>query len=104
MKPSECLIAINSRLSYALASFSLLARADTKRCNRHETWALSNLLRGGYGGHFIFIIPDLELVVTMTSSPNPGGGRRERLRALYNTVEDRILSGVVHRSAPRGAE
>jgi len=30
----------------------------------------------GYGGQFIFIVPDLELVVVITSSAEPGRGRR----------------------------
>src|SRR3990172_4759605 len=33
----------------------------------------------GYGGQFIFIVPDLELVVAMTSSSEPGSERRGHL-------------------------
>ena len=53
----------------------------------------------GYGGQFIFVIPDLELVVTMTSSPLPGEGRREHLRALYAMVEQQIIPAVERRLA-----
>ena len=48
----------------------------------------------GYGGQFIFVIPDLQLVVAMTSSPNPGQGRRQHLGALYALVEDQVIPGV----------
>ena len=49
----------------------------------------------GYGGQFIFIVPDLDLVVTMTSSPNPGAGRREHLRALHGVMEDQLIPAVI---------
>ena len=48
----------------------------------------------GYGGQFIFIVPELRLVVAMTSSPNPGEGRRAHLRSLYDLVEDQIIPAV----------
>ena len=38
----------------------------------------------GYGGQFIFIVPDLRLTVAITSSLNPGNGRHRHLRSLYN--------------------
>ena len=48
----------------------------------------------GYGGQFIFVVPDLRLVVAMTSSPNPGEGRRAHLRSLYDLVEHQIIPAV----------
>ena len=48
----------------------------------------------GFGGQFIFVVPDLQLVVTMTSSPNLGEGRRQHLRALYEMVEEQIIPAV----------
>ena len=51
----------------------------------------------GYGGQFIFIVPDMRLVVGMTSSPNPGEGRRAHLRSLYDLVEDQIIPAVARR-------
>ena len=48
----------------------------------------------GYGGQFIFIVPDLRLVVAMTSSPTSGEGRRAHLRSLYDLVEDQIIPAV----------
>ena len=52
----------------------------------------------GYGGQFIFIVPDLRLVVAMTSSPNPGQGRRAHLRSLYDLVEEQVIPAVVRRA------
>ena len=48
----------------------------------------------GYGGQFIFIVPDLRLTVAMPSSLNPGNGRRRHLRSLYNMVEDQIIPAI----------
>lgn len=48
----------------------------------------------GYGGQFIFVVPDLRLVVTTTSSPIPGEGRRAHLRSLYDLVEQQIIPAV----------
>ena len=36
----------------------------------------------GYGGQFIFVIPDIAAVIVVTSSPNPGAGRRGHRREL----------------------
>ena len=48
----------------------------------------------GNGGQFIFVVPDLRLVVTTTSSPIPGEGRRAHLRSLYDLVEQQIIPAV----------
>lgn len=45
----------------------------------------------GYGGQFIMLIPELDLVVVTTSSSQPGGGRRAHIRALYDLIEDKII-------------
>ena len=52
----------------------------------------------GYGGQFIFVVPDLELVVVTTSSANPGAGRRGHRRALDELVEERVV-GAIARAA-----
>ena len=48
----------------------------------------------GYGGQFIYVVPDLRLVTVMTSSPNPGQGLREHRRSLYRLMEDEIVPTV----------
>ena len=63
-------------------------------------WWMRSLVRHevyyawGYGGQFIFVVPDLQLVVAITSSPNPGQGRRQHLSALYGLVENQVIPGV----------
>jgi len=41
----------------------------------------------GYGGQFIFVVPDLGLVVVTTSVPTEGGDRHDHLRAICDLVE-----------------
>jgi len=45
----------------------------------------------GFGGQFIFIVPDLEMVVVTTSVATPGDQRREHLRAVYDLVEHLVI-------------
>ncbi len=44
----------------------------------------------GYGGQFIFVIPDLDMVVVTTSTVTAGGDRRDHLGAIYGLVEKLI--------------
>ncbi len=48
----------------------------------------------GYGGQFVFIVPDLELVVVTTSVATPGGERHDHLRAVYDIVERFVIGPV----------
>lgn len=48
----------------------------------------------GYGGQFIFLVPQIDLVVVTTSSSSAGGERRSHVRAIYDLVE-RFLIGSV---------
>jgi CubicO group peptidase (beta-lactamase class C family) len=45
----------------------------------------------GYGGQFIFLVPELQLVAVTTSSTAPGGDRRDHLGGIYDLVENRII-------------
>jgi CubicO group peptidase (beta-lactamase class C family) len=45
----------------------------------------------GYGGQFIYVIPDLDAVIVVTSSPNPGDGRREHRRQLNDVIEAQLV-------------
>ena len=47
----------------------------------------------GFGGQFIMLVPDLELVIVATSSADPGSNRRRHTRALYTLLEQ-IVAGV----------
>ncbi len=48
----------------------------------------------GFGGQFIFLFPDLDMVVVTTSSDSPGAGRRDHLGDVYDLVEDHIVIPV----------
>jgi CubicO group peptidase (beta-lactamase class C family) len=48
----------------------------------------------GYGGQFIFVVSDLDLVVVATSSASPGRGRRSHLLAIYDLMEQDLLPAV----------
>jgi len=50
----------------------------------------------GYGGQFIFVIPELDLVtvVTSRSDVDDGNERRSGLRSIYNLVEDFVIPSL----------
>ena len=48
----------------------------------------------GYGGQFIFVIPDLDSVIVATSSPNPGGDRRRHRRELDVLIEGHLVPAL----------
>ncbi len=48
----------------------------------------------GYGGQFIFIVPDLDAVIVATSSPNPGDGRRTHRRELDALLERELVPAL----------
>lgn len=50
----------------------------------------------GYGGQFIFIIPDLDLVVVTTSRADVSRERRDHLGAIYDLVEFQIVPAITN--------
>jgi CubicO group peptidase (beta-lactamase class C family) len=55
----------------------------------------------GYGGQYIFVFRELDLVVTATSSTTVSEERRGHRRRLFELIEDHILRPVVTASATR---
>ena len=49
----------------------------------------------GYGGQFVFIVPDLELVVVTTSRTDVSTERRDHLGAIYELVEQQVIPQLV---------
>ena len=48
----------------------------------------------GFGGQYIFIVPELELVVVTTSSVSVGEDRLEHRNAVYDLVERLVIGAV----------
>ncbi len=48
----------------------------------------------GFGGQYIFIVPDLELVIVTTSSAGLGEDRREHRNAVYDLVEHLVIGSI----------
>jgi CubicO group peptidase (beta-lactamase class C family) len=46
----------------------------------------------GYGGQFILLVRDLNLVVVTTSDSTPGDTRRSHIRGLYDLLEHEIVA------------
>jgi CubicO group peptidase (beta-lactamase class C family) len=46
----------------------------------------------GFGGQFIFVVPEIEMVVVTTSSDAPGRDRRGYLGAVYDLVENHVIA------------
>jgi CubicO group peptidase (beta-lactamase class C family) len=45
----------------------------------------------GFGGQFIFVVPEIKMVVVTTSTDAPGRDRRNHLGAVYDLVESRVI-------------
>lgn len=48
----------------------------------------------GYGGQFVFIVPDLQLVVVTTSRSDLSRERRDHLGAIYDLVEQQVIPAL----------
>ena len=89
---------------------SLVPRTQSRYSRRHYGygWWLRTLggyptsYAWGYGGQFIFVLPDLRAVVVATSSPLPGEGRRSHRRGLDGLIEGQLIPAIAR--ARRAAE
>jgi CubicO group peptidase (beta-lactamase class C family) len=57
----------------------------------------------GFGGQFIFVLPDLDVVVVATSSDAPGGERHGHRDALYEMVAEHVVAPIKRSEAAAGA-
>jgi CubicO group peptidase (beta-lactamase class C family) len=55
----------------------------------------------GYGGQYIMVFKDLDLVVTATSSTTVSDERRSHRRLLFDLIEERVLAPVAAASGSR---
>jgi CubicO group peptidase (beta-lactamase class C family) len=53
----------------------------------------------GFGGQYIFVIPELDLVVVTTSSSTVAEDRRSHRRTLFELVEDLVVGPITARGA-----
>jgi CubicO group peptidase (beta-lactamase class C family) len=53
----------------------------------------------GFGGQYIILVPDLDLVVVTTSASTVAEDRRAHRRTLFELVEDLIIARVASVSA-----
>lgn len=69
-----------------------------RRYGGHDVW-----FAWGYGGQFLFVVPDLELTVVFTSDPwVPREG--PHLRSLHAIVEQLLVPAAIHGAAAAGAD
>ena len=55
----------------------------------------------GYGGQYIFVVPDLALVMVTTSSPDVSGERRGHRRVIFDILDQQVVGRTeAHLTAP----
>lgn len=54
----------------------------------------------GYGGQMVFVVPDLNLTVVMTSDPSPVAVRDDHVGQLHRLLDDWILPAAARGGAP----
>ena len=48
----------------------------------------------GYGGQFLYVVPDLALTVVLTSDPTPPAARSAHLRRVHAILDDSLLPAI----------
>ena len=76
------------------------SRRDTERQYGYGWWirdmaGIETTYAWGFGGQFILLAKDLDMVIVTTSSSEPGDTRRAHTRALYDLLEDEIIAPVI---------
>ncbi|OFW03489.1 MAG: hypothetical protein A3I61_16660 [Acidobacteria bacterium RIFCSPLOWO2_02_FULL_68_18] len=54
----------------------------------------------GYGGQYIFVVPELELVMVTTSSPDVSEERRGHRRLLFDVLDEFVVAPMAARASP----
>jgi CubicO group peptidase (beta-lactamase class C family) len=63
----------------------------------HELGGFETCFAWGYGGQYIFVMPELELVIVTTSSPDVSEERRGHRRALFDVLERLVVAPLAGR-------
>ena len=88
-------------------------RSRSLRAVSHRSAATSTAMAGGcassqdirayfawgFGGQYIILVPDLDLVVVTTSASTVAEDRRSHRRTLFELVEDLVIAPVATASA-----
>lgn len=61
----------------------------------HQIDGYETCFAWGYGGQYVFVLPDLDLVLVATSSSDVGGERRGHRRALFDILERFVVAPMV---------
>ena len=61
----------------------------------HQIGGYETCFAWGYGGQYIFVLPDLDLVLVATSSSDVSGERRGHRRALFDILERLVVAPMV---------
>ena len=61
----------------------------------HQIGGYETCFAWGYGGQYIFVMPDLDLVLVATSSSDVSGERRGHRRALFDILERLVVAPMV---------
>jgi CubicO group peptidase (beta-lactamase class C family) len=67
----------------------------------HEIGDHETCFAWGYGGQYIFVLPDLDLVLVSTSSPDVSEERRGHRRQLFDVLERLVVAPMAGVSADR---
>jgi len=58
----------------------------------HEIRGYETCFAWGYGGQYIFVVPELDLVMVTTSSPDVGEERRGHRRLLFDVLDELVVA------------
>jgi CubicO group peptidase (beta-lactamase class C family) len=63
----------------------------------HEIRGYETCFAWGYGGQYVFVMPDLDLVIVTTSSPNVSEERRGHRRTLFQILDELVVGPAAAR-------
>ncbi|MBI2188414.1 MAG: serine hydrolase [Acidobacteria bacterium] len=63
----------------------------------HEIRGYETCFAWGYGGQYIFVVPDLQLVIVTTSSPDVSEERRGHRRLLFEVLDELVVAPIATR-------
>jgi CubicO group peptidase (beta-lactamase class C family) len=67
----------------------------------HQIGDYETCFAWGYGGQYIFVLPELDLVLVATSSSGVSDERRDHRRALFDILERLVVAPMVGAGTPR---